>query len=85
MQKVTAEQLRPGSIVVLEKNKKDTLYGRVGRIYRNKFNEGRGKYKTVYYEGFDCTAFRTEKDLKGAAGRSSYFVHFDEVVSVESF
>ena len=84
--KITAEDIRPGSIVILSQSKKyGTEYGRVGRIYRNKFNEGRGRYKTMHYEGFDVRTFYTKEDLRGPAGRSSYFVHFNQVLSVESF
>jgi hypothetical protein len=84
--KITAEDVRPGSIVILSQSKKyGTEYGRVGRIYRNKYNEGRGKYKNEYYEGFEVRSFYIKEHLRGPAGRSSYFIHFNQVLSVDSF
>jgi len=84
--KITAEDVRPGSILILSKCKQlGTKYGRVSRVYRNKYNEGRGKYKNDYYEGCEVRTFRTKEDLRGAGGRDWSFVHFKQILGVESF
>ena len=84
--KITAEDVRPGSIVILSESKKyGTEYGRVGRIYRNKYNEGRGKYKTMHYEGFEVRSFYIKEHLRGPANKAGYFIHFNQVLSVKSY